>query len=164
MDVPVPLEAVITTAELHQRPSHPADHEASIKAVEAGNAELAKAHADLVLSNEKLKEQVADRTRVGRGLELLWEAARILLTSDDADAVIPDLLDKIGQDLEFVSFNYIIDASNNTLRLESFSGISETLVREARRLEFGQGICGTVALTGQAIVANHIQESDDPKV
>jgi hypothetical protein len=32
------------------------------KAVEASNAELAKAHADLLFSNEKLKEQVADRT------------------------------------------------------------------------------------------------------
>jgi hypothetical protein len=28
MDVPVPLEAVITTAELNQRPSRPADHAA----------------------------------------------------------------------------------------------------------------------------------------
>jgi signal transduction histidine kinase len=136
----------------------------SIITVEAGNAELARAHADLLLSNGKLKEQVAERTRAGRGLELLWEAARILLTSDDADAVIPSLLDKIGQHLELDSFNYIVDASDNTLRLESFSGISEHLVDEARRLEFGQGICGKVALTGRAIVVTHIQESDDPSV
>ena len=77
----------------------------SIKAVEASNAELAKAHADLLFSNEKLKEQVADRTRVGRGLELLWETARILLISDNADAIIPSLLDKVGQHLELDSFN-----------------------------------------------------------
>jgi hypothetical protein len=42
----------------------------SIKAVEAGNAHLAKAHADLLFSNEKLKEQVratqgTDRCGVG---------------------------------------------------------------------------------------------------
>jgi signal transduction histidine kinase/ActR/RegA family two-component response regulator len=136
----------------------------SIKAVEASNAELAKAHADLLFSNEKLKDQIADRTRVGRGLELLWEASRILLTSDDADAIIPSLLDKVGQHLELESFNYIVDESDKTLRLEAFSGISETFVREVRRLEFGQSVCGTVALTRQAIVANHIQQSDDPKV
>ena len=136
----------------------------SIKAVEASNAELAKAHADLLFSNEKLKAQIADRTRVGRGLELLWEASRILLTSDDADAIIPSLLDKVGQHLELESFNYIVDESDKTLRLEAFSGISETFVREVRRLEFGQSVCGTVALTRQAIVANHIQQSDDPKV
>jgi GAF domain-containing protein len=136
----------------------------SIKAVEASNAELAKAHADLLFSNEKLKEQVADRTRVGRGLELLWEASRILLTSDDADAIIPSLLDKVGQHLELESFNFIVDESDKTLSLEAFSGISEAFIREVRRLEFWQSVCGTVALTRQAIVVNHIQQSDDPKV
>ncbi len=136
----------------------------SLRAVETSNAELAKAHADLLFSNERLEEQVADRTRAGRGLRLLWEAARILLSSDDADEIIPGLLDKVGQHLELETLNYMVDETGKALRLESFSGISGIQVREVRRLEFGQGVCGTVALTGQAIVATHIQQSDDPKV
>ena len=136
----------------------------SLRAVETGNAELAKAHAELLFSNQRLKEQVTDRTRVGRGLRLLWEAARILLTSDDADAIIPGLLDKVGQHLELDTFNYMLDQTGIALRLESFSGMSGIEVREVRRLEFGQGVCGTVALTGQAIVATHIQQSEDPKL
>jgi GAF domain-containing protein len=136
----------------------------SLRAVETSNAQLAKAHADLLLSNERLEEQVADRTRAGRRLRLLWEAARILLTSDDADAIIPGLLDKVGQHLELDTLNYMVNETGKALQLESFSGISEIQVREVRRLEFGEGVCGTVALTGQAIVATHIQQSEDPMV
>lgn len=136
----------------------------SLRAVESGNAELAKAHAELLFSNQRLEEQVADRTRVGRGLRLLWVAARILLTSDDADAIIPGLLDKVGQHLELDTFNYMVDETGKALRLESCSGISAIEVREVRRLEFGQGVCGTVALTGRTIVATHIQQYENPKV
>lgn len=41
--------------------------------------------ARVLVSNERLEERVADRTRAGRRLRLLWEAARILLTSDDEE-------------------------------------------------------------------------------
>jgi signal transduction histidine kinase len=136
----------------------------SLRAVETSNTELAKTHADLLFSNVRLEEQVADRTRAGRGLRLLWEAARILISSDDADEIIPGLLEKVGQHLELETLNYMVDETGKALRLESFSGISGIQVREVRRLEFGRGVCGTVALTGQAIVATHIQQSDDPKV
>ena len=46
-DAPVPLEAVITTAELNQRPSHAADHAAVNSRTgypDAGNGPLAKDH------------------------------------------------------------------------------------------------------------------------
>jgi signal transduction protein with GAF and PtsI domain len=58
----------------------------------------------------------------------------------------------------------MVAETGKALQLESFSGISEIQVREVRRLEFVVGVCGTVALTGQAIVATHIQQSEDPMV
>jgi len=53
MDVPVPLEAVITTAELHQRPSHPADHEAV-------NSALVALMQEMVNSQGTILQRVVD--------------------------------------------------------------------------------------------------------
>ena len=78
MDVSVPLEAVITTAELNQLIVF-FGFRSLCHQVEA----VASFRPDVVLLDIGLP--------ILNGLELLWEAARILLTSDDPDAIIPSL-------------------------------------------------------------------------
>ena len=53
MDAPVPLEAVITTAELNQRPSHPVDHAAV-------NSALVTLMQEMVNSPGTILQRLAD--------------------------------------------------------------------------------------------------------
>jgi PAS domain S-box-containing protein len=110
-----------------------------------------RAEAALQVQNERLR--------------LLWEAAGVLLSTDDPNAMLHGLLAKIGPHLGLDAyFNFLVDETGQCLRMASCAGIPDETARSIDRLEFGQAICGTVALRRQTIVATHIQRSDDPKV
>ncbi len=120
----------------------------------------------------KIARDITDRKRTEAALQkqterlrLLWEAAAVLLTADNPDAMLRELLAKIGPHLGVDTyFNFLVNDSGDALRLASCEGIPVETARTIARLEFGQAICGTVALHRQPIVATHIQRSDDPKV
>ncbi len=108
-----------------------------------------------------------DVTAVRHGEErvrLLWEAAAVMLTTDEPDVMLRRLFDKIGPNLQLDTyFNFMVDEAGTGLRLASCTGITDDVARSISRLEYGQAICGNVALLRQPIVATHIQQSDDPK-
>src|SRR5262245_57381954 len=59
-------------------------------------------------------------------MRLLWEAAAVLLTSDDPDAMLHKLFAKIGPHLRLDTyFNFMLNDAKNGLRLASCIGISE---------------------------------------
>jgi PAS domain S-box-containing protein len=108
---------------------------------------------------------ITDVKMTGERLRLLWEAAAVLLTASGPDAMLRELFAKIGPHVGAdVYFNYLVNDSGDALRLASCEGISVETARHITRLEFGQAICGTAALQRQAVVASHIQRSQDPKV
>ena len=110
------------------------------------------------------RAQAAERKQAER-LKLLWEAAAVLLKADNADTMLRGLLGKIGSHLGVDTyFNFLVTENGDGLRLASYEGIPEETARTITRLDFGQAVCGTVALHRQPIVATHIQQSDDPKV
>lgn len=112
---------------------------------------------------DRKKAEDALRKQTER-MQLLWEAAAVLLTADDPDPMLRGLLAKIGPHLGVdVYFNYMVNESGDALRLASCDGIPVETARTITRLEFGQAICGTVAVNRQPMVATHIQGSDDPK-
>ncbi|MFO1021904.1 MAG: ATP-binding protein [Planctomycetales bacterium] len=97
-------------------------------------------------------------------IRLLWEAAAVLLSTDEPDAMLRQLFAKIGPHLKLDTyFNYMVDEEGDGLALESCMGIPREMARGIMRLSYGQAICGTVALTREPIVATHIQEGNDPK-
>ncbi|WAC19091.1 ATP-binding protein [Luteolibacter sp. SL250] len=112
---------------------------------------------------------VVERFRAKQKLEvqnqkmgILWDAAQILLTSDDPESMLQQIFDAISGPLGLdVYINYMNDGDR--LRLSSFRGIGQEEAESLRTLEFGQAICGTVALTRRAIIAGKIERSDDPK-
>jgi signal transduction histidine kinase/ActR/RegA family two-component response regulator len=57
-----------------------------------------------------------------------------------------------------------LNETGEALRLGSCAGIPIEEANRITRLEFGQAICGNVALRRTPIVATHIQESSDPMV
>jgi PAS domain S-box-containing protein len=121
----------------------------------------ARLAADLIertRSDEALRDQ-AERLR------LLWEAAAVLLTADDPDALLRKLFAKVGPHFGLDTyFNFVVNEAGDALRLASCAGVPEETARAISRLEFGQAVCGTVAVERRPIVATGIQQSDDPKV
>lgn len=117
-------------------------------------------------------EDVTDRKNVERALHrqserlrLLWEAATVMLTTEDPDAMLGNLFARIAPELSLDTyFNFLVDEAGDTLYLASCAGITDDQARAISRLEFGQAICGKVARTRQPIVATHLQQSDDPMV
>ncbi len=121
-------------------------------------SEQKRAEDALRASEQSLQQQT-------QRLRLLWEAASILLTTTEPDAMLRGLFAKIAPHFGLDTyFNFMVNETGDALRLASCTGVSEETARSITRLEFGQAICGTVALRRQPIVATHIQESDDPKV
>jgi signal transduction histidine kinase/CheY-like chemotaxis protein len=115
-----------------------------------------------IVIQRKQAEEVLRRHNERLGLSA--EAATHLLTTDDPDAMVRGLFERIKGALGLDTyFNYVVDESGDALRLASYTGIPEATARGIVRLEFGEAICGTVALRCQPWVATFIQQSDDPK-
>jgi PAS domain S-box-containing protein len=108
---------------------------------------------------EAVSRRHAERTR------LLWEAAGVLLTTDEPDAMLKALFAKIGGSLGLdLYFNYMLAEDERTLQLVSCVGLRDDLARSISRLELGQAVCGEVARRREPLVVTHIQESALPMV
>lgn len=96
-------------------------------------------------------------------LRLMWESASLLLTTDEPEKMVQGLFNKIAPHFGLDTyFNFMVNSAGDALRLESCTGIPEDAARAITRLEFGQAVCGTVALRREPIVATYIQDSDEP--
>ncbi len=117
-------------------------------------------------NGEECRAAVSDittRKRAGAQLELLWDAAGVLLSTDDPDAIVRGLFAKLGPALGVDAyFNYLVDETGEGLRLVSAAGFRAT--RAIEWLAFGEGICGTVAAQRQPMHATQIARSADPKL
>jgi PAS domain S-box-containing protein len=106
---------------------------------------------------EALARRHTERTR------LLWEAASVLLTTDEPDAMLRGLFAKLGVSLGIDAYlNYMLTEDGDGLRLVSWDGLPQEIAPAISKLEFGELISGRVALRRAPIVASRIQESDDP--
>ena len=115
-----------------------------------------------ISERKAVEESIAKRNE---RLSLLWEAAGVLLTTDEPDAMLSSLFSRIRQTLGLdVYFNFMVTDSGDALRLASYAGIDESIARSISRLDFGQAICGRVALEHKPIVATQIQQSEEPMV
>jgi PAS domain S-box-containing protein len=98
-------------------------------------------------------------------LRLLWETVGILLATDNAEAMLKGLFEKITNHMEIdTCFNFMVNEKGDALELRFSAGVPADAVASLVRLEFGQSICGTVAALRQPIVASFIQRSQNPMV
>lgn len=103
--------------------------------------------------------------RQNERLRILADAAERLLSADDTSRMVFDLFNTVSQRLGLDGyFNFMVAEDGTALRLDSCAGIPEDAKRGIQRLEFGQAVCGTVALTRQPRIATDIQSSADPLV
>jgi PAS domain S-box-containing protein len=106
---------------------------------------------------------ISDRKRAEERLRLLWEAASVLLSTDDPGAMLRILFGKIGPHLALDSyFNFMVNEGDGALRLDSCFGIPEQAAGSVTGAEFVQAVCDTVR-DRQPKVVNYIQQFDDPQ-
>ncbi len=117
-------------------------------------------------SMEQALQRHAEELQKQNGrLRLLWEAAGVLLSTDDPDTMLRSLFAKIAPPLGLDAyFNFKVNEAEDALTLVSYAGIPEQEARSMSRLGFGQAICGSVAHERQAIVFCDIQASDEARV
>jgi PAS domain S-box-containing protein len=125
-----------------------------------------------VVGASKIARDITERKRAEGELRkqtermrLLWEAASVLLTTEEPEAMMRGLFARVAPHFGLDTyFNFMVTEAGDALRLVSCLGIPEEATRSIRRLEFGQAVCGAVAQTRQPITATRIQQSDDPRV
>jgi PAS domain S-box-containing protein len=118
-----------------------------------------------VIGASKIARDITARKRPEERLRLLWEAAAIMLSTENPGAMVQKLFAQVHQHLGVdCYFNYIVNAAGDALQLISYAGIRDAMARSIERLEFGAEICGTAALHRRPAIATHIQQSDDPKL
>jgi two-component system CheB/CheR fusion protein len=95
-------------------------------------------------------------------LALLWDAAGVLLSTDDPNAMVRELFAKIGEPLGAdVYFNHIVDETGSALRLASYAGVPADTLERFEYRTFGESVIGIVAASRQLRVGTHIQESSE---
>ncbi|MBW3625619.1 MAG: response regulator, partial [Armatimonadetes bacterium] len=99
-----------------------------------------------------------------RRLHVLNDAANLLLMRGDPERFVRDIFEMFSEHLGLeVYFNYWVTDDGTRLQLHSYGGVPEEKARKIEWLDFGQAVCGVVAQERRQIVAENIQDSDDPK-
>ncbi|WP_414550871.1 ATP-binding protein [Anabaena sp. CCY 0017] len=111
-----------------------------------------------------LKEIEKARTLNYRRLQLLFNTASDLLSSQQPLALIHSFYQKLAEQIGLdVYFNYLAEDNSQVMRLASFTGVSEEIAKEHEWLNFGQSLCGTVAQERHPIYIENVQQSTDPR-
>lgn len=109
------------------------------------------------------KEAEARLSEYAERQRLLWEAAAVLLVTDEPDAMLYGLFSKIGPHFGFdVYFNFVAAEGDGALQLVSCVGISEENARKINTFEFGETVCGAAVRQRRPFAAGSIQQSQHP--
>jgi PAS domain S-box-containing protein len=106
---------------------------------------------------------ITERKQTEERIRLLSAVTSELLASDQPQRIVEALcrrvMDHVGCQ---VFFNFLVDEQQQCLRLNACAGVSEEVVRELDRLDYGTAVCGCVAKNGCRIVAEQIQTTPNP--
>jgi len=99
-----------------------------------------------------------------RRAEILAETGAMLLAGEDPDrAVMPQLYRALSTErIVDATLGFIVSELDRPMNLGFMEGFDEQMIQRCLTLDFGQAICGTVALTRQAMHVTDIQRSLDP--
>ncbi|MBI4793786.1 MAG: PAS domain-containing protein [Deltaproteobacteria bacterium] len=122
-------------------------------------------------TNEQLQEEIDEREIIEEALQksngklaLLAESARLLLTSESPERIVRTICEKVMEHLGcHVFFNYLVDKTGQRMHLNAYAGIGAETAAEIEWLDFGEAVCGCVALDGRRMVAEDIANSSDER-
>ena len=100
-----------------------------------------------------------------RRLTTLSDAMTAMLTRDDPREIITAVYDLLRVELRLdCCFNYLVVDDATGLRLNFVAGVSSEQEESLEWLEFGQAVCGNVAMQRAEIVREDVQSASDPMV
>jgi len=118
--------------------------------------------AGAIIGASTIARDIREVKKQEQRLRLLSETAALMLRAQNPDSMLRDLFAKIRGQLGLDAyFNFMVNDAGDALRLESWAGIPPEAAERIRRLEFGQAICGQVAVEHRPIVRTHIQDDQD---
>lgn len=99
-----------------------------------------------------------------RRAQILADTAESLLAGHDPDRdVMPRLYRSLcSERIVDATLGFVVIDSQAPMRLGFMHGFDDEMVQRCLTLDFGQAICGTVALTRRAMHVTDIQRSLDP--
>jgi GAF domain-containing protein len=90
-------------------------------------------------------------------------AARLLADEDPDEQVLPLLYATLAAErIVDASLGFIVTEMDEGMKLGFIKGFPEAVIKRCLRLDFGQAVCGTVAMTRQPMHVTDIQRSLDP--
>jgi PAS domain S-box-containing protein len=94
--------------------------------------------------------------------KLLADTAGLLLTTDNPQALVNTLCEKVMDHLDCQAFfNFLVHEPTGRLHLNACAGIPPEEADKIAWLDYGVAICGCVAASGRPIVAEHIPTTPD---
>lgn len=98
-------------------------------------------------------------------LTLLAETANDLITKDEPKDILDTLFNSLSVHLNLdIYFNYLLIEEEQKLKLMNYQGVSADTAEKLKWLEFGQAVCGNVALYQSSMVKEDISNSSEPMV
>jgi signal transduction histidine kinase len=96
-------------------------------------------------------------------LTLLGDVGARFLAADAATAVAGEVFAALSTKLDLeVYLNYLVSDDGAALRLSSYAGITPAVADSLETLQFGDAICGAVAVQRQRIIAEDVQRAANP--
>ncbi|MGE5526506.1 MAG: PAS domain-containing protein [Rhodospirillaceae bacterium] len=111
------------------------------------------------------KRTQAALNRRNERLALLWEAAAVLLSTDEPRDMLHRLFRSIGPHLGLDTYlSFMTSESGDVLVLEACSGVPEEDRQRLQQLSVGNAVCGKVALQRKPRVVEDVQRATDADV
>jgi len=100
-----------------------------------------------------------------RRLTFVSKASMAMLMRDEPRDILAGVYALLRTELKLdCCFNYLVEDDATRLRLNFAAGVSEETERDIQWLDFGQAVCGTVAIQRAEIVREDVQAARDPMV
>ena len=120
--------------------------------------------ADVQIAGEG-KSSYAVLVEKVRRLTFVSEAMTAMLMREDPRDILAAVYELLRSELHLdCCFNYLVEDDATRLRLNFVAGVSSEQEQSLEWLEFGQAVCGNVAVQRAEIVRDDVQASSDPMV
>ena len=102
--------------------------------------------------------------RQNERLSFLSDVAGLLLLNDNPREILDYVFRMLSAHLGLEAyFNYLVTDDGSRMRLYEYGGIPGDMAKDIEWLEYGQAVCGRVALDRERIVVEDVQCSSDEK-
>jgi len=137
------------------------DHDLLQKQHQAVNKEVDELQVEM-----REREYYENRLRLAQGRSgFMAEAAGALLRSSNSTAVIERLCHRLVSLIGCDVFMYhLADESTGRIKLNISGGLTDRVRDRLIWFNPGEGVCGFVALEGEPVIADHVQESQDVRL